>query len=64
MVLRSEESGQWLENVDPTHLVLACGKLVLQKRFYNCLGLRAACAVNFFCWSTKNVGSLLVGLWP
>ena len=26
-----EESGQWLENVDPTHLVLASGKLVLQK---------------------------------
>ena len=27
-----EESGQWLENVDRTHLVLASGKLVLQKR--------------------------------
>ena len=27
----SEESGQWLENVDQTHLVLASGKLVLQK---------------------------------
>ena len=27
----SEESGQWLENVDQTHLVLDCGKLVLQK---------------------------------
>ena len=26
-----EESGQWLENVDGTHLALACGKLVLQK---------------------------------
>ena len=25
-----EESGQWLENVDQTHLVLASGKLVLQ----------------------------------
>ena len=24
-----EESGQWLENVDCTHLVLASGKLVL-----------------------------------
>ena len=23
-----EESGKWLENVDPTHLVLASGKLV------------------------------------
>ena len=28
-----EESGQWLENVDGTHLVLASGKLVLQKSF-------------------------------
>ena len=27
-----EESGQWLENVDQTHLVLASGKLVLQTR--------------------------------
>ena len=26
-----EESGQWLENADRTYLVLACGKLVLQK---------------------------------
>ena len=26
-----EESGQWLENVNRTHLVLACGKIVLQK---------------------------------
>ena len=26
-----EESGQWLENVDLTHLVVASGKLVLQK---------------------------------
>ena len=26
-----EESGQWLENVDRTHLVLASGKLILQK---------------------------------
>ena len=26
-----EESGQWLKNVNQTHLVLACGKLVLQK---------------------------------
>ena len=25
------ESGQWLENVDQSHLVLASGKLVLQK---------------------------------
>ena len=27
-----EESGQWLENVDQTHLVVASGKPVLQKR--------------------------------
>ena len=26
-----EESGQWLENVDQTHLILTSGKLVLQK---------------------------------
>ena len=26
-----EKSGQWLENVDQTHLVLASGKLVVQK---------------------------------
>ena len=26
-----EDSGQWLENVDPTHLVLAGGNQVLQK---------------------------------
>ena len=26
-----EESGQWLENVDQAHLVLASGKPVLQK---------------------------------
>ena len=28
-----EESRQWLENVDQTHLVLASGKRVLQKRY-------------------------------
>ena len=27
-----EESGQWLENVDQTHLVLDSGKPVLQKK--------------------------------
>ena len=27
----SEESGQWLENVDQTHLELVSGKPVLQK---------------------------------
>ena len=26
-----EESGQWLENVDQTHLILASGKSVLKK---------------------------------
>ena len=29
-----EESEQWLENVDQTHLELACGKLVPQKEFH------------------------------
>ena len=28
-----EESGEWLENVDQTHLVLASGKLELQKSY-------------------------------
>ena len=27
-----EESGQWLENIDQTHLVLASGKPVLPKK--------------------------------
>ena len=31
-----EESGQWLENVDRTHLVLASGKPVLQKKISQC----------------------------
>ena len=30
-----EESEQWLENVDRTHLVLACGNLALQKKYIN-----------------------------
>ena len=29
-----EESGQWLKNVDRTHLLLASGKLVVQKKFF------------------------------
>ena len=29
---RLDECGQWLENVDQTHLVLASGKPVLQKK--------------------------------
>ena len=33
----SEESRQWLENVDRTHLVLASGKLVLQKNLQQAL---------------------------
>ena len=32
-----EESGQWLENSDPTHLVLASGKPELQKRLIGLL---------------------------
>ena len=28
-----EESGQWLEKVDRTHLALSSGRLVLQKNF-------------------------------
>ena len=34
MRLWLEESGQWLENVDWIHLVLASGKPVLQKSFF------------------------------
>ena len=30
-----EESGQWLESVDRTHLEMASGKLVLQKKLTN-----------------------------
>ena len=30
-LINLEESGQWLENADQTPLVLASGKLVLQK---------------------------------
>ena len=33
MLLRLEESGQWLENAERTHLVLVSGKPVLQKRY-------------------------------
>ena len=33
-----EESGQRLENVDQTHLVLASGKLVLHKNLWMFLG--------------------------
>ena len=32
-----EESGQWFENVDQTHLVLASGKLLFQKSIMNIL---------------------------
>ena len=28
-----EESGQWLENADPSHQIVASGKPVLQKTF-------------------------------
>ena len=33
-----EESGQWLENVDRTHLVLASNNLVRQKRLISSIG--------------------------
>ena len=33
------ESGQWLENVDRTHLVLASGKQVLQKNLISLLAV-------------------------
>ena len=37
-----EESGQWLENVDRTHLGLASGKLVLQQKVGNDVALMLA----------------------
>ena len=40
-----EESGQWLQNVDQSHLVLAGGKLVLQKITDH----------NFFGWIRTQV---------
>ena len=46
-----EESGQWLENVDRTHQVLASGKLVLQKHF--CPG-RQFQFVLMICHETIN----------
>ena len=39
-----EESGQWHENVDPTHLVLASGKPVLQKN-----------TVKPWSWRTRRI---------
>ena len=39
-----EESGQWLENVDRTHLDLASGKPVLQK----------PCRINLIVTSDEN----------
>ena len=31
-----EESGQRLENVNRTHLILASGKIEIQKKFFDC----------------------------
>ena len=36
-----EESGQWLENIDGTHLILASGKPVLQKSYRRCIQRKA-----------------------
>ena len=44
-----EESIQWLENDDRTHLVLTSGKLVL-KKFKCCLVEKAICNL----WSDKK----------
>ena len=53
---RWEESGQWLENVDRTHLVLASGKLDLQKMMEDkknsfCLVLTQA--INAWSWENQ-----------
>ena len=43
------ESGQWLENLDQTHLVLASGKLVLEKRFQFSFFLYLLDIAYWFC---------------
>ena len=54
-----EESGQWLENADQTHLVLASGKLVLQKSLSNeifCSEFRSGQAFHLY----QVVGSIFL----
>ena len=46
------KSGQWLENVDQTHLVLPCGKPVLQKIVGLNLG---SCRAVFFSLSSTPI---------
>ena len=46
-------SGLWLETVDQTHLVLASGKLVLQKHWLSDIEARAALGwrlLGSYCW--------------
>ena len=54
-----EESEQWLENADQTHLVLASGKLVLQKSLSNeifCSEFRSGQAFHLY----QVVGSIFL----
>ena len=58
-----EESGQWLENVDQTRLVLASGKLVLQKvesktssAFVNCRALRSLVRILLWLFFFLSLG--------
>ena len=50
-----DESGQWLEKVDRTHLVLASGKPVLQKLLFYPLKDYA----GNFCWINQPSGLAL-----
>ena len=47
-----EKSGQWLENVDQTHLVLVNGKLLLEKTITTALFIK-----DQFCHLKNRVGA-------
>ena len=51
-----EESGQRLENVDRTHLVLARGKLVLQKN-YKSIYIFKLCILSYFAVIVSDVAA-------
>ena len=59
----SEDNGQRLKNVDQTHLVLDCGKLVLQNTFYLDITLPnlatlSVTALYTLLWSLSSCGLL------
>ena len=53
-------NGQWLENVDKTHQVLASGKLVLQIRTSIGPGFNQSLSLLFGCFQTENSFRLTV----